>query len=121
MIEDKIMKYEKMESTNARMSRLCLPAINSINRDLVFTSEIPEEFKDNKLPTLDFYLWLCKNGQANWSYFQKLMKTPLVLMEQSAMGDQQRHSILSNELIRRLSNTNHEEPDIEETSNMLKN
>ena len=40
--EDLKMKYEKMESTNARMARLCLPAINSVNKDLVFTVEIPE-------------------------------------------------------------------------------
>ena len=103
-----------METTNARMSRLCLPAINTINKDLQFTSEIPEDFKDNKLPTLDFYLWLLKNGHLNWSYFQKAMKTPLVLMEQSAMGDQQRHAILSNELIRRLSNINHQDPNLQE-------
>ena len=31
------------------------------------------------------------------------MKTPFILMERSAMGDQQRYAILTNELIRRLS------------------
>ena len=119
MEEDKRMKYEQKETTNARMARLCLPAINTVNRDLVFTAEIPEEFKDNKLPTLDFFLWLLQDGQLNHSYFQKSMKTPLVIMEQSAMSDKQRHSILANELIRRLSNTNHEDQDIEEISNII--
>ena len=85
--EDQMMKYEKMESTNARMARLCLPAINSVNKDLVFTVEIPEEFKDKKLPTLDFLLWLEKNGILNWSFFQKEMNTPLVIIEPSAMGE----------------------------------
>ena len=32
------------------------------------------------------------------------MKTPFVLMERSAMGNQQKYQILSNELVRRLSN-----------------
>ena len=51
--EDLKMKYEMKETTNARMVRVCLPAINSINPDLVFTAEIPEDFPGNKLPTLD--------------------------------------------------------------------
>ena len=117
--EDKMMKYEQQESTNARMARLCLPAINSVNKDLVFTAEIPEEFKDKKLPTLDFFLWLEKNGILNWSYFQKSMKTPFVIMEPSAMGEQQRHQILANELIRRLSNTNIDKPDVEERTTII--
>ena len=91
----------------------------SFNTDLVFTAEIPEDFKDNKLPTLDFLLWLDKNGLLNWSYYQKSMKTPLVIMDKSAMSDKQRHNILANELIRRLSNTNIEQPDIDETTNII--
>ena len=100
------------ESSNARMVRVCLPAINQVKTDLVFTAEIPEDFQDSKLPTLDFFLWLDRNGLLNHSYFQKSMKTPLVIMEKSAMSQQQRYSILANEMIRRLSNTNQEEPDM---------
>jgi hypothetical protein len=118
-VEDKRMKYEMKESTNARMARLCLPAINSVNNNLVFTCELPEEFEDKKLPTLDFYLWLDKMGLLHHSFFQKSMKTPLVIMEQSAMSDNQRHSILANELIRRLSNTDHEDIDLEETTKII--
>ena len=78
------------ETSNERMGRICLPAINSINRDLVFTKEVPEEFEDNKLPTLDFFLWLTRMGLLNHSYFQKSIKTPLMIMEKSAMGSNQR-------------------------------
>ena len=56
------------ESSNARMVRVCLPAINSINPNLEFTAEIPEEFPDQKMPTLDFFLWLTKAGLLNHSY-----------------------------------------------------
>ena len=56
------------ETRNERMIRLCLPMINSINEDLVFTADKPEDFTNNKLPTLD---------------------------------------LLSNELVRRVSNTNY--------------
>ena len=51
--EDQILRKEMHETSNERMGRICLPAINSINRDLVFTKETPEEFEDKKLPTLD--------------------------------------------------------------------
>ena len=74
--EDLRLRRDMQETSNARMVRVCLPAINSINGDLVFTAEIPEEFKDNKLPTLDFFLWLERSGLLNHSYFQKSMKTP---------------------------------------------
>ena len=39
------------------MARICGPAINVINPDLVFTAEIPEDFKDYKVPTLDSKSW----------------------------------------------------------------
>ena len=103
--EDLRLRREEKETSNAMMVRVCLPAINQVNTDLVFTAEIPEEFPDSKLPTLDFFLWLEKSRLLNHSYFQKSMRTPLLIMASSAMGQQQRYSILSNEMIRRLSNT----------------
>jgi hypothetical protein len=47
------------------------------------------------------------------------MKTPFVIMENSAMSNNQRYSILSNEMIRRLSNTNHEDPDMEDVTGII--
>ena len=41
------------ESHHKRMSRECLKAMNSINPDLKFTVEIPEDFIDGRIPTLD--------------------------------------------------------------------
>ena len=46
------------EDNNTRMARICHPLMNAINRDLVFTVEVPEEFDDDKLPTLDTKIWL---------------------------------------------------------------
>ena len=45
---------------NVKMARACLPAMDSINTDLRFTTEAPEEFEKNRLPTLDFMIWLKK-------------------------------------------------------------
>ena len=52
LLEDKQLD----EEMNVRMARICLPAMNAINEDLVFTTEVPEEFPKHRLPTLDFLL-----------------------------------------------------------------
>jgi hypothetical protein len=94
---------EKDEPSNVRMARRCKDAMNSISEDLQFTTEAPEDFCESKLPTLDFKLWLV-SGIILHSYFEKEMRTPFVIMKRSAMSEQQRMQILSNELIRRISN-----------------
>ena len=102
--EDLILR-EEGENRDQRMVRICLPVCNSINRDLEFTAETASDFKDMRLPTLDFSLWL-ENGKVNHSYFQKPMKTQFVLMRESAMSQQQKIQILANDIVRRLSNVN---------------
>ena len=52
-MEDRKLRIEDKETNNQRMSRICAPAQNSINEDLEFTQEVPEDFKDNRVPTLD--------------------------------------------------------------------
>ena len=84
-------------------------AMNSIYPFLKFTVETEEDFKNGQLPTLDCELWMeLAQGQErqklNFSFFQKSMKTPFVVMKESAMGQSQKISILSNDLLRRLSN-----------------
>ena len=88
------------------MARLCLEAMNDINTDLEFTVECEDDFVDKKLPTLDFQIWQDKNGVVNHTYYQKPMKTPLVIMARSATPNQQKIQILANELTRRLLNVN---------------
>ena len=107
--EDLARMKKDAESSSSRMARICRPAMDSINEDLKFTTEVAEDFEDKRLPTLDFSMWLMKFYRINHTYFQKCMKTPYVLMKRSAMSEQQKMSILSNELIRRLSNINDEE------------
>ena len=94
---------ERKEPPNMRMARICQPAMNAVNKNLKFTTEAPEEFPRNRLPTLDFVLWLVK-GILYHSYFEKEMKSQFTIMRRSAMSEQQKMSILSNELVRRLSN-----------------
>ena len=69
--EDLRKRKEMKESSNARMVRVCLPAINQVKTDLVFTAEIPEDFQDSKLPSLDFFWWLDRNGLLNHSFSKR--------------------------------------------------
>ena len=92
------------ETKNQRMARVCLEAMNSINKDLEFTVECQEEFENERLPTLDFAIWQNKDGKIEHSYYQKEMKTPFVISARSAMASQQRIQIEANELTRRLFN-----------------
>jgi hypothetical protein len=96
---------ERNETSERRMARICLVAMNSINDDLEFTVEVCGDFQDNRLPTLDFFLWPEWWG-INHSFFEKSMRTPYLTMQRSAICDHQRFSILANDLVRRLSNVN---------------
>ena len=45
------------DDDDERMARVCLPAMNSINQDLVFTVETAKDFEDKRLATIDFRFW----------------------------------------------------------------
>ena len=67
--------------------------------------ESEEDFPNKRLQTLDFEAWYdAQEGAIKHSFFEKSMQTNLVIMERSAMGNQQKHSVLANDLVRRLSN-----------------
>ena len=86
-----------------RVGRVCQVAMNSINPDLQFTVESEEDFANGRIQTLDFEIKALQDGSIEHSFFEKPMQTPLVTMERSAMGAQQVHAILANDLVRRLS------------------
>ena len=54
--------------------------MNDINSDLVVTVEVPEEFENDRLPTLDSKQWL-ERGLLRFIYFEKSMNTPYLLMK----------------------------------------
>jgi hypothetical protein len=97
---------EMNESDEKRMSKICLDAMNSVNKDLQFTVETSEDFYDGWLARLDFKMKVV-DGKILHTYYEKPMRNPMVLMERSAMSEHQIYSIMSNEIIRRLSNVSH--------------
>ena len=120
-MEDRKLRIETGETNNKSMARICAPAQNSINEDLEFTQEVPEDFKDNRVPTLDTTWWQMEDMTINFSYFEKAMRTPYVIMKRSAISDNSRYNILSNELVRRLSNMNKEGTTQEEKIEVVEN
>jgi hypothetical protein len=95
---------DENEGVIRRMEEEMRKAMNDINPDITFTTETELDFPDGRVHTLDTDIWQEENGNFSHSYFQKEMKSPLVLMCKSAMSGQQKFSILSNELMRRLGN-----------------
>ena len=86
IIEDAIKEDLSLaECPNARIARVCLPAMNQINEDLSFTVEIPEEFEDNRLPTLDFKFWL-EMDLINHTYFERKNEDALSANEKISHG-----------------------------------
>ena len=77
--------------------------MDSVNMNLRFTTEAPEDFQNNRLPTLDFVIWMV-GGLLYHTYYEKAMKNQLTVMQKSAMSENQKMAILSNELVRRISN-----------------
>ena len=70
------------ETATQRMARVCNPIMNSINPDIKFTTEVPEDFPDGRLPSLDFTIEMM-GGEIVHSYFGKAMKTPYVVQWES--------------------------------------
>ena len=61
--------------------------------------------KEKGIPTLDFKLfWDGTERRFKYTYYEKEMKNPIVIQKRSAMSRNQKYQILSNDLIRRLSN-----------------
>ena len=95
-------KEEEGEEDDEFMARLCLPVMNAINEDLTFTVEVAGDFINKKLPTLDFNLWMKEDKKLSHSYFEKEMKSQVLLEKESGMGMKQKYCINANELTRRL-------------------
>ena len=78
---------EQRESKDARMARILQPAMNDINSDLVFTTELPEDFDDDKLPTLDFKMWLENDMEIHHTFYEAPMMTQMMIPRRSAMAE----------------------------------
>ena len=72
--------------------------------DRLASAEVAGDFPNKSLPTLDFSMKMKDNMKITHQYYEKEMKSQLVIERDSAMGNKQKFCILGNELTRRLLN-----------------
>ena len=82
--------------------------MNMMSEDLTFTVETCEDFENMKLPTLDLDLWVEATPhcpQLYYSFYEKKISNPRVIMATGAMDWSSQRAILAQETIRRMENT----------------
>ena len=100
--EEEKAKGEAAARSRQEVTRVeVLKAMNSISLDLTFTMETCSDFEGGKLPTLSLSVWQDIEG-LKLTYFDKVMRNQVLLVERIFMSRQSLISILSNELRRRM-------------------
>ena len=96
---------EDQELSNIEITkRVMLETLNGVDESLKFTIETEEDFYDGWLPTLDTKLKVTRSNQVLHGYFEKPTNSNVTLQRRTAMGEDSKLQILSNDLIRRLKN-----------------
>ena len=86
---------ESGETENSRTSKEIGKIMNSVYRNIQFTTETPQEFEGGMLPTLDFAMWIQeekeKNGEiqirgkVRYKFYEKKVSSKFCIMEKGAM------------------------------------
>ena len=76
---------------------------------LKFMAERDENDSESKVPMLDISVWAGKDKERDetvyYEYYEKKVTLPLVIMKRSAISENMKRTVLSQELIRRMRNT----------------
>ena len=86
--------------------------MNSIAYDMDFKTENQDEYDDGFMHTLDFKLRLettNKIPRLRYQFFKKSVSSPIGILKTSALPEQIKPSTATQEIIRRLSNTDRSE------------
>ena len=75
---------------------------------LEFTTEAEEDFAGSWLPTLDTKLRVMPNNQVDYCFYEKPTTSPVTVRKESALEENSKVQILSNNLIRMYYNTREE-------------
>ena len=101
------MKELEMDPTE-KTAKVLEDMMNTIARDMTFTTEIAKEFLNKRLPTLDVELWVEERPTGGMvimhSFFKKPMASRYSIMEKSAMSWESKKASLTQEVIRRSMN-----------------
>ena len=102
-------KEEEGKTNNEKTAEVLKCIMNSIFPSTQFTTETAEDFASATLPTLDTQLWV-HNDKVMYSYYEKPTSSKQVIARKSAMSENGKVASLSQDLVRRLKNTNLELP-----------
>ena len=78
--------------------------MNSIFKELKFTTETCEDFKNWRLPTLDMEIWV-ENRKLMYNFWEKPMVRNQTIHKESALPENSKIASLTQEVIRRMRNT----------------
>ena len=88
-----------------RTKRVLMGTMGDIEGYLGFTAETEEDFIDGWLPTLDTALRVTDQNQVAFKFWEKPTNCNRTLHMRTAMGENQKIQILTQEMIRRMANT----------------
>ena len=108
LIVDMEKKKEDEEKTddNITMDVIRLVA-ESINPLIKFTTDIPSDHDDKKVAVLDLNIKLNKEmrNRIDFEFFEKPTRNPKLILAESAINNNSKRTILTQECLRRLRNT----------------
>ena len=94
-----------------RTAKEVLKIYNSIMPELRCTSELAEEFENNRLTTLDTKLWVeTVSGKLEYQFYEKPMSSRFLICKDSTLPENKKMSSLTQNLIRRLKHTSERLP-----------
>ena len=111
-VDDKVVFCTKWQKEDRNLSpesitkRVLLGTLNHVETFLRFTIESEEDFEDGWLPTLDTCLRVNKEtNQVEFKFFEKPEASKKTVQRSTAMEENSKFKILSNDLMRRFFNT----------------
>ena len=88
-----------------RTRRIISGSMSGIEEFLTFTTETEEDFSDGWLPTLDTAIRVSEDNKILFKFWEKPTNSNRTLDRRTAMGENQKLQVLTQEVIRRLGNT----------------
>ena len=85
--------------------RVILRTLNGVEGYLSFTIETEEDYPEGWLPTLDTKLKVDGSNQILYDFFEKPTSSNMTVQRRTAMGEDSKIQVLSNDLVRRLLNS----------------
>ena len=111
-VEDKLVFCKRWQEEDASLTletvtkRAILGTLNHVEDFLKFTIESEEDFSDGWLPTLDTCLRVNKEtNQIEFNFYEKKEASKKTVQKNTAMEENAKLKIVSNDLMRRLYNT----------------